>query len=481
MGILVVNSAVAAEWDRAAGLAVGAVYSDNICLDPAGEQSKEILTATPDIRLTGTGAKASMDLLATLEFNSVADSSLDCNITETSKKSPAPRLRFSGTSELIDQWFFFDASAYIDQNKSNPFLAGGEDNLNGAGNTNTTYRYSLNPYISRRLTETASMVLSYTYDQQINSEDLVGDSDSDTVYFDIGTSPSLTRWSFGLTADYNEVRYSERRGGRPAYDSELSSAQVRSSFQINSVWQVNGYAGKEKNDFVSSFDEIDGDYWDLGLLWTPNSRVSVGAGTGDRFFGDTPRFNINYRHKRSTLTASYKKDLTYDRSLRGQDEFSSSIDEFIAIVDPVTGQVVGFAGAPTTITSSPILDERFTLSYSFNARRSRVNINGSHSIQTRAEDGRDSIFTVAGIALSRDLSSKLALNTRLSWTQREADTERGDTVSDSDTWRIRLGLTRKMFQNTNVSLDYQYTQRESDIPRDDYEENRVTLRFRYQF
>jgi uncharacterized protein (PEP-CTERM system associated) len=481
MSVLVVNSSLAAEWDRAAGVAVGASYSDNICLDPGEEKAKEVLTAAPDVRLTGVGANASMDLLAALEFNSLADSSLDCNVVGTSKKSPSPRLRFSANSELIDQWFFFDASAYIDQNKADPFLTGGEDNLNGTGNTNTTYRYSLNPYISRRLTETSSVVLSYTFDEQINSEELVGDSQSDTVYFDVGTSPSLARWSFGLTGNYNEVRYEERRGGRPAYDSELSSAQARTSFQINSTWQVNGYAGLERNDFVSSFDEIDGDVWDAGVLWTPNTRISIAAGTGDRFFGDTPRFDINYRHKRSSFSAGYKKDLTYDRSLRGQDEFSGSIDEFVEIIDPVTGQVVGFAGAPTTITSSPILDERFTLGYIFNARRTRVNIDASHSEQTRVEDGIDAVFTLASVSLTRDLTSKLALNTRFNWTRREADVDSGKTVTDSDTWRLRVGFSRKMFQNTMVSLNYQYAQRESDIPQDDYIENRISLRFRYQF
>ncbi|GAB3289853.1 TIGR03016 family PEP-CTERM system-associated outer membrane protein [Parahaliea aestuarii] len=477
---LLVEPAVSAEWTRGAGFTAGAIYTDNVCLRNTDKLDDTIGVFTPNVRLKGEGARARMDLYAAAQFNTMEDSDVECGVSGADNISPAPRIRFNGSSELLSNWFFLDATAFADQNRINPFAAGGEDALDGRGNLNTSYQYAISPYIARRLTDTASLSLRYRYSEEHNTEDVLDDNQRQQVQFDLGTSPELSRFSVGVGGNYSDIEYEERFGGDELFNSQLSSAQVRAAFQWSRSIQFNAYVGEEWNDYVSVFQDSDGGYWDVGVTWTPNSRVTVELGTGERFFGESPRASISYRHKRSTLRASYLRDLTYDRSLRGTDPFADNVDDLVDGGLPNDQGIIGDGGEETTITNSPILDERFLLVYRFTGRRTTFSANASHSEQTRAEDGFEDTFVYAGVGVERALSARLSTYLRLSWTRREADQRRGLLAPDSDNARATIGLERKFGRRTSVGLSYQYNERSSDNILDEYEENRVLLQFRYQ-
>lgn len=474
-----VGAVQAAQWDTGAGLSLGAVYSDNVCLRSFDEESKTIGTLTPNVRLSADGVNGSMDLYAAAEFNTLENSDLDCGVPGTERLSPAPRVRFNANTAVVPQWLYLDVSAFADQNPINQFVAGGEDNLSGRGNVNTTYQYNVSPYLYRQLSATASALLRASYSEEINSEDVVSDSEREQVYLDVGISPELAQFSTGVVGRYSNIDYSRERGGDNTFNSELSSAYWRVAYQLSRAWQVNGYVGEEWNDYISVFQEQEGSFWDVGVSWTPNQRVTIAAGTGERFFGSTPRASVEYRYRRGRISLSYERELTYDRSLRATDPFADDIDELLDDSVPEQGEVLEPGGAPTTITNSPILDERLRFVYTYRPRRTSLTFNASHSEQTRAEDGLKDTFIYAGLALERELSRRLSLFSRLSWRIREPDQRRA-VVRDSETGRFSFGARALFGVNTSVSLAYQYTDRSSDIPNDEYQENRVTLRINYQ-
>jgi uncharacterized protein (PEP-CTERM system associated) len=488
VGLATSTSGFAGDWTTGAFVSVGGVYTDNVCLSSQVKEGEWIATATPEVRVSGEGARASMDLIAGLEFNTIADNPPDCSAGGSGsgfgqKESPAPTLRFNGGAILVEDWLFLDANAFAGQTKINPFAVGGGDNTNGSANTNTSYRYGVSPYISRRLADNADFLLRYSYDEQRNSETVIDDSVGQSVEIDLGTRPELARFSFGVNADYSEIEYGDT-SRESNVNNELSSARVRSAFQINSQLQINGYVGEEWNDFITVAADSDGTFWDVGFLWAPNARVSVAAGYGDRFFGSTPRFEITYSHKRSTLSASYLKDITYDRNIRANDQFSRETDTLINEPETQTGGSQIFSGTPTTISNSPILDERFTLGYRFKGRRTTINLNSSLSEQTRAQDGFTDNFYDVRLSASRALSRRLSLSSSISWNDRQADENRdnaGVFARGSDTWRALLGVQQRLTTNTTLSYDYRYTQRNSELSLDEYEENRFTLTLRYQF
>ena len=87
-----------------------------------------------------------------LGLNTLANSGVKCpnnrqGLAGVSNVSPAPRLRLLSQNQLAGDWLFFEARAFAGQNLVNVFAPGGGDELNATGNINTTYGYSLSPYI----------------------------------------------------------------------------------------------------------------------------------------------------------------------------------------------------------------------------------------------------------------------------------------------------------------------------------------------
>ncbi len=485
--VMLTPLAQGAEWTTSAGVTPGLMFTDNVCLSPDNEQGEWVGLVTPDISLTGQGRRASLNLAAALEMNTLSDSKLEelgCSpqgLGLGNREQVSPRLRAVGRVEAIDNWLFVDASAHADQNLVNPFAAGGDDGLNRTGNVNTSYRYAIRPYIQHRFASEYELRASYSYDEQYNSVDTLGDSERNMADFYFGRVPETARLTWAVIADYEEIDY-QRSFDRPSQTNELTSARFALAWQFNRQWQINGFAGAENNTFLSNVEqEIDGEMWDIGVRWTPNSRVEVNAGTGERFFGDTPRFSVNYSHKRSTLRADYRRDLTFDRSIRSGENILPGQDEFGDPIAPSDGTPLGIDGEPVLPSNSPILDERFSLSYAYRGRLSTFQITGSQSEQFRAIDGRRSTFTNAALSLSRNLSRQTSVTGGLSWGDRESEQQLGDLLNDSQTYTAFAALQRQLATNLDMVGRYQYRVRESDTPNNEYTENRVTLTFRYQF
>jgi hypothetical protein len=462
---LAASGASRADMNITAGVTPELVYTDNLCLTPDDEQSDFYGIIRPNVGINGGGGGSRVDysLSTSVNVNSLSNSDLEskCNRSNTTDREQySPNLSANGDVIVIKNWLFIDANATISQNSVSPFIAGGADPEDRTGNTNTTARYSVNPYISRRFKDFSTLYLGYTYDDQWNSKDIIGQSTQQTVLFSLDSVPGSSKFFWGLQADYDNINYAET-AGRESIDSELSSARISSGMQINRIWQINGYVGNEFNDFVSISDTIDGSFWDVGFRWTPNSRTSVEIGTGDRFFGNTPRVAISHRYRRSLFTADYGKTLQYSRNIRTLDNSG------------LPG--VGEPGQPTTIATSPILDERFTLGYSYSHRRSSLGIAASHSDQTRTQDGGNSTFKTVSLNLGHSMAKKLSLSCTLSWDETEPFGENSESIFQSEVWRANLSAQRPLNSNTNLTVRYRYTDRQSDFARDEYTENRITV------
>lgn len=486
-GPLLTEGLLAAEWQREAGISLGAYYSDNICLSDDEDELKGrgAATVTPNVRITGQGARANLSLDGSLRYNSLADSNLNCSTGQsaqlTNRESVIPSLRYRGDLELIEDWLTLESDASATTNSIDPFAPGDPDRFDGRDNINITYQYGAGATIQRRLFDSADMRLHYYHNEQQNGASVLGDSSEDRGEFDLGTERGNNRLSVGIGGRYSRITY-EGNERRPAFDNTLSSAEVRAALQLSTSWQINGLVGEEWNEFTSARPDIDGSYWDAGLRWAPNDRVEVNIGTGERFFGTTPRASIRYRHKRSEVTVDYSRSLTVPRNLRVPDQ---DFDDPLA---PAPGQLPGdppvLVGQPTFIDRSPIINERLSVRYRFSARRTTITVNASDSRQLRTEDAGEATFSNLGLTFSRSLSTTLSANARLSWSGREGQgNDVGFFGEESETWRAGLDVSRRLGSNTTMNLGYEHTRREadSDAAFNQYEENRITLSARHQF
>ncbi|MFK7829084.1 MAG: TIGR03016 family PEP-CTERM system-associated outer membrane protein [Congregibacter sp.] len=477
-----------AEWTQRASVGVGSYYTDNVCLAPDDQEGKLVGTFTPNLALRGEGGRARMALRGAIEYNTLGDSDLNCQNRgfggNLRNREPwVPRINFVASVDAIDKWFVLEADAAASQNPVNPFAAGGDENLNALGNTNITYQWGAGARLQRSYEDAWSVLLRYNYSEQYNTANVgIGDNTQDLITLDAGMLPQSSRLSFRVGGVYREVDIAEQRG-LPAFTNRLSRLELRSFFAVSSSWVLNATIGEEDNVFTSQSDEIDGGYWDAGIRWAPNPRIVVGLGYGERFFGEAPRFDMTYRHKRSRFTASYARDVQFPRNLRAGDSDFDPVDPLEPGVGELPGDGIVNPNTPTFVGNAPVLTERFNLRYTFAARRTTMTISGTESLQRRVSDGRDGEFRIALASISRRLSRASSVYARVRWQENQAQGGAidGEFAQGLETWQYTAGLSRRLSPNTVVGLQYRYTDQTSRQNANSFVEQRIGATFNYIF
>ena len=218
----------------------------------------------------------------------------------------------------------------------------------------------------------------------------------------------------------------------------------------------------------------------MGLRWTPNSRVALEAGTGERFFGSTPRFSVSYRHKRSQLEASYLRTLQFPRNLRAPD--ADPDDPFGPDLGQLPGDPLPGVGTPTFLGQSPILNERFLLRYAFQARRTSFSISASDSQQTQVETLGEGTFRSGRATATRRLSGASSLSFRIGYRESEGQGANiGLFGQNATAWTGGLSYQRTLGPATTLALGWQYIDQESDFALNEFAENRISLALRFRF
>lgn len=493
---LAAGKLLAAEWETEAGLSVGSEFSDNICLSDDNEVSKGFATVTPDIRLRGRGARTNVSLDGSVRYNSLADSDFSCADGQrplfANRETFVPSLRYAGDLELVDNWLTLESDASARTTNIDPFAPGGTRYIDGRDNLNVVYQYGAGALMQRRLFNSADMRLRYNYNEQVNGVSTLGDSSESRGEFDLGTERFNNRLTVGVSGRYSELTY-EGTDLVSEFDNTLSSAEARAALRLGSSWQVSGMAGEEWNEFISVRPDIEGTYWDASLRWSPNDRVSVDVGTGERFFGTTPRASISYRHRRSELTATYNRSLTLPRDLRaagGQLEdifdpdFDPDSDPFEGLPPgQLPGQPPLLDGEPTFIGNTPVINKQLRVGYRYSGSRSTISLFASNSSQQRLENFEEATFSSVGFTFSRSLSSRLSANLNISYSEREGLGGGNASVfsTPSETWRGVFGFNRRLGSDTTINVNFQHSRRDSDSALNTYSENRIVLSARHQF
>ncbi len=471
------NTLAAADWNASASIAPSILYTDNVCLDNTDQkeslQWSGIGLLTPSGSVSSEGSRASFSLNGSVALNTLSNSQLkedDCaGGFDSNREQFAPNINAVGSAKLIEDWVTVSANATANQNEVSPFVAGGVDELNRNGNTNTFYRYSVSPVVSRRLKGAAKYNVRYTYDEVINTQDVVSDSTSNAVSANLANDKS-SQVSWNWLGNYRKVEFSDSdlinvNTGFvvPRQDTELKSAGLQLGYQIDRRWQLNAGTGWEWNDYQTyNDDDTGGSIWDFGVRWTPSSRTTVALGLDSRYFGTAPRLNISHTRRRSVFTASYNKSITFGRDILTQQND----------LNP------GLINNSALNSQSPIIDERLTLGYSYAGRRAGLTVTGSNSEQTQEDNGEQSRFQGLAVSVSPKLSGTYTLSGTMAWNNSEPTTQLGGNPNtrfsnSSQSWTTRVALGRPINTRTNLSVYYQYTDQQSDDSFSEYQENRV--------
>ena len=459
----------AGEWTAKSGLEVKEVYSDNIELEENGEESELITVVSPSFNISGKGSRASVKALATFQFHNAGGNS----------DAFLPRINASADAELIEDFFFIDATLFANQSSIDPLGRSGNSATNDNDNVTTTYDYTISPYIVRHFGNTADLELRYTYDDQINKDEELSDSVKESVLGSLKSGKSFSRLSWELIGDHEETTYDGDGFMGQDAENEKTSASINLGYQLYRRLQISGTIGQEWNSFEpADGDDPDDQFWDIGAIWEPNQRTMLDFGYGKHFFSTTPRFKFTHKTRRTSFKASYSRSLTDTRSERrntnpfGLTEEQLTDEQLEALGGDLSALNQFLTDNFTAQDQGIFVNERFDTSLSLKGKRSTATLYLKESKQIREDISDDSIFTSFGMRFERELSAKTTFNSRVSWNERE------NGISEKvDTARFFLSLKRKIGTRTSVSISYDRADRDSDRANDDYKENRISLSF----
>jgi len=447
-----------ADWDGSASLALSEIYSDNIRLSVADEESESITTITPGISLKGQGARLKLDLSYSMQNLFYAQNPDRNRINH--------QLQASEQGEVIKDLFYFDSNASISQQLTNPSEYFSQDNLNLSGQRDDVVTLQVEPYLKRTLGSYATAELRYLHGWVDYDATGVSDAESSIVsaYLTNGNEPTKLSWYLSYRQQ-NDIRDT-------GPDSERRSSSATISYRVMNTLSLVGYAGREDNNIQTSRASVNGSYWSAGFNWQPGPKFSLEATTGENYdqvqlnWNPMTRTSVNigysdrdvglntsaswlaqisHRTRRSTWAFDYSEAVTNAQQLALIDRtFLGNVE------NPDTGEIVPLFLDTYDITDGEFLRTRAQASVNYKTGKSNISLLAYNELRTYEVSG-DELASEGG-----NISWRWQFASRTSSTI-SVNGQRFDVFNSADrrqnmTSRVSLARRLSSRMNTRVEL-----------------------------
>jgi uncharacterized protein (PEP-CTERM system associated) len=502
---LVSSAAWGGDWKFTPSLTLSERYSDNVNLDASGaEKSDWITEITPSISVRRDGARLKVNVDYSLQGLLYADNSQSSTVQQY--------LNGQAKAELVQEWFFLDATARLGQQPKSLSSAVGVGDAVGIGNSTSIGAYSLSPYMKHRFGSAATVEARITRDGVFISDSSVSDSASTRYLLSAVSSDNSSPLSW--SANYN--RSDTNNSGTTNSGNERASANAR--YRLSSKFGLLAQAGMEKNDFNGVSNTVkDFSYYGLGVFYTPSRRFSmdalynysdngnflsgsatlnptlrttINATTSKRAYGRSNGLNITHRTRNSNWGLRYQDDLT-----TSQQQFLNFLGDVYVYTCP-TGLEYLPVGVPpsdpATCTLSNIIkafnqnqlnqiyvSKNLTGTVSYTLRRNTWTL-GLYDNRRQYQGLAGGNDTTQGLQASWSL--RPAANTSFTLTGGKSKNETsGSSGLQDDLWNLGLVVTRQFQPKVSGSVEVRHQERQSNQPSGDYAENSVAARLNMSF
>jgi uncharacterized protein (PEP-CTERM system associated) len=284
-------------WRLSASAGATATYNHSFGADQSNDGFVACLTASVGIH-GGEGGR--LKLNGTLGANQLL-------CTGGQSNSFAPAVNLAANLEVIEKFFFVDATANASTSFVSPF---GPQPANLTIPTNNRYiaqTYSVSPYIQGVIAPKISY--SLRDDNVWTPSSNFGDSSlkAPTSYYNNLTgqmSSSTGYWGWAL--DYSRQYYDNGLTGGP---STLQTAHAIGSYQVDPQLSLSLRGGYERDKFSMAPIE-QGVIYGAGMNWRPTERTSVNGFWEHHFFGSAYSAQLSHRLPNVALSASVSRGLS---------------------------------------------------------------------------------------------------------------------------------------------------------------------------
>lgn len=499
---LLSTAAWGGDWKFAPSIKLSERYSDNVDLAAAGlEQSDWVTEITPRLAVRRDGAR----LKASVDYS--LQGLLYAN--DSDRSQVRHNLNGRANAELVEEWFYLDATARMSQELSSLAGGAGVGDAVGIGNTTSVGAYSLSPYLKHRFGSAATVEARVSRDGVFIDNAAL--SDTATTRYLLNAVSGNAFHPLSWSASYSNSVTSNSG----AADTEREKASANARYQLSRKFGLLAQASMEKNDFTGASARVrDFSSYGLGMFYTPSRRISmdalynhsdsgnffsgsvsvnptvrtsIAATTTTRALGRSHTLNLSHRTRQSNWSLLYQDDLT-----TSQRQFLNPLGNLVYYLCPTGPESYD----PNTPPSSPACSLESVALFSsvlVNQTYLSKTLSGTVSYRMRRNTWMLSIYDtqrefqslVGGNDTTRGLraswSLRPAAHTTFTLTGGMSQVESSTGNRQDDLWNLGLVATHQFQPKVSGSLEARHQQRKSNQVNGDYSENSVAARLNMTF
>jgi uncharacterized protein (PEP-CTERM system associated) len=462
------------EWATSLKAEGALVLTDNVGLQDSSQKESDLVT---ELRLPLSLRRAG----SRVQFNFDYTPTALIYARNSDGNDVLHRLNALLAGEVVDNFFYLEAAAYVDQTYISPFAPRPQTDINLTGNRTQQNTLRLSPYISSRTGGGWEYLLRNDTYWNSYSDSQLDSSVVDRVTVGLRAPPRRVRTELDYT--YLYTQYESQTDG-----SYQQVGRARPILAVTPRLKLGARIGYETNDYqLSSYS---GAVYGGELEWAPTPRTGLKGFLEHRFFGDSYAVDFSHRSRRTIWKLGALRDsyTSMDQSLTLRPGGTAQVldDSLRAkIPDPAeraraVQQLLTAAGLPQTLTqpytfyaNQIYLAEQWSGSVAFVGRRNSVELAifwqqdkpitaggvelpiliGS-SERLRQQGGR--------LTLSHKLTPFSSLTLTASRLYSTSDTGVGQSSLESIEDAVRITLSRRLTPRTTGGVGYRWMNSDSD-------------------
>lgn len=277
-------------------------WSDNVALRPEGsERGSLVAELVPGFRLRHKGPRV------------VLNGQFDYHYYKMSKDIPGTRdssrmLRADGKAALVDDLFYLDGNASIQNQAISAFAQDTNGNDYATANRTEVRAWRLSPYLVHRFGSFASGELRYARDAVDTGQAGFGNSTGNTYSLRLNSGRRYRDLGWSLSMSRQEIDDEIRN------DSTSKTANLNLSYKLSRTFNVLGGVGYDDYDYQSLGGANGGRSWNAGFGWTPGARTSVQMTTGRRYYGPSRTLTAMHRSRHTVWSVKYDDTVSTTRA-----------------------------------------------------------------------------------------------------------------------------------------------------------------------
>lgn len=479
-------------WRANASVAGTVTWTNNVSLSANDDRESDwAFTIAPALSIDYRAARASMSGTLAVPIVFYAGTGADSNTIY-------PNVNLVGNVELIENFFFVDASASVSQTFYSPFGPQPPGLVNQTDNRYTSQTYRVSPYLQRYV-----------------GNDISWSIRDDNIWTNLSNAPQATEWQyinrlfgtinrearpFGWGADIQRTAY--RFGNQEP--QTLALARARATWRPDPQLELYVSGGYEDTDFPVF--STSGAIYGAGFRWRPTERTRFDGFWENRFFGNS--YDVVFEHRRplsfwrlgaSRLLSSYAETLAtlqagasvsgiLDQALRSRipdaDERARFVEQFMAnrglpesVDQPVSVYAQRLFLVDNASATAGLVGARNSVVATVYYLKQQPITGSGEVIPPQISGSDNNTQTGIGAGWSYQLTSLSAftVNAGASWSRAEPPLE-----DRSNQQTLRAALTSRWGPKTNTFVGASW-QNYSSNTQSDYQELSVFAGFTYSF